>query len=86
MSTNRIIQVKKCDLCNKEIAVTSVKRHMRGVHKQKIGKIIYCEDCRNIYQITASLNNTSFHIVLNQTFPKTCHVMLASTKPLMKTI
>ena len=55
MSQNRVIPVKKCDLCNKEIAVTSVRRHMKGVHKERMGKVIDCDDCGKIYQTRARL-------------------------------
>ena len=55
MSQNRVIPVKKCDLCKKEIAVTSVRRHMKGVHKEMMGKVIDCDDCGKIYQTRARL-------------------------------
>ena len=55
MSQNRVIPVTKCDLCNKEIAVTSVRRHMKGVHKERMGKVIDCDDCGKIYQTRARL-------------------------------
>ena len=36
-------------------AVTSVRRHMKGVHKERMGKVIDCDDCGKIYQTRARL-------------------------------
>ena len=46
----KIIQIRRCDVCNKDMAVTSLKRHKKIVHQLKIGKQIECADCGKLFQ------------------------------------
>ena len=44
-----IIQIRQCDVCDKSMAITSLKRHKKIVHKMKIGKQIECPDCGKLF-------------------------------------
>ena len=46
----RIAQIRRCDICQKDMAVTSLKRHKKIVHQLKIGKQIECPDCGKLFQ------------------------------------
>ena len=46
----RIIQMSQCKVCQQSLAVTSLHRHMKTVHKEKIGKQIQCNQCGKILQ------------------------------------
>ena len=39
-----------CEVCKKMLAFTSVSRHMKTVHAEKIGKIWGCVECGKILQ------------------------------------
>ena len=46
----RIAQISECKVCLKIVAVTSLHRHMKTVHNEKIGKQIQCNLCGKIVQ------------------------------------
>ena len=50
MSSKRIAQISECKVCLKIVAVTSLHRHMKTVHNEKIGKQIQCNLCGKIVQ------------------------------------
>ena len=54
----RIIQMSQCKVCQQSLAVTSLHRHMKTVHKEKIGKQIQCNQCGKILQKKTGLSNT----------------------------
>ena len=51
----KIIQIRQCEVCNKSMAVTSLKRHRKTVHKENIGKQIQCPDCGKHFQSKSRL-------------------------------
>ena len=51
----KIIQIRQCEVCNKNMAVTSLKRHRKTVHKENIGKQIQCPDCGKHFQSKSRL-------------------------------
>ena len=51
----RIVQIRQCEVCNKSMAVTSLKRHRKTVHKENIGKQILCPDCGKHFQSKSRL-------------------------------
>ena len=51
----KITQIRQCDVCNKSMAVTSLKRHRKTVHKENIGKQIQCPDCGKHFQSKSRL-------------------------------
>ena len=46
----KITLIRQCDICNKNMAITSLKRHKKIVHQSRIGKQIQCPDCGKLLQ------------------------------------
>ena len=44
------IPVTKCDICDVDLAVSSLQRHKKIVHKLNIGKQIQCPECEKLFQ------------------------------------
>ena len=66
MSTTRIAQISQCKVCLKIVAVTSLHRHMKTVHNEKIGKQIQCDQCGKILQAKDRLNQHKKSHLMNQ--------------------
>ena len=57
--SQRKVPSGNCEVCNKEMAVTSLKRHMTTVHRMKLGKQIECQACGKLFQSKDRLDQHS---------------------------
>ena len=66
------VQIRQCEVCNKSMAVTSLKRHRNTVHKENIGKQILCPDCGKHFQSKSRLIAEDAHEILSCTDSADC--------------
>ena len=57
--SQRKVPSGNCEVRNKEMAVTSLKRHMTTVHRMKLGKQIECQACGKLFQSKDRLDQHS---------------------------
>ena len=57
--SQRKIPSGNCEVCNKEMAVTSLKRHMTTVHRMKMRKQIECQASGKLFQSKDRLDQHS---------------------------
>ena len=61
--SQRKVPSGNCVVCNKDVAVTSLKRHMTTVHRMKMGKQIECQACGKLFQSKDRLDQHQENVI-----------------------